>query len=69
MLTTESVLELWNLSIKTTSGWVRPPGLKWLREIWTDNMRVKYFSLVGHVTLAIKEEVQHIDGLRITSWI
>lgn len=51
LLTTESVLELWNLSIKTTSGWVRPPGFKWLREIWTDNMRVKYFSLVGHVTL------------------
>ncbi|KAK4811197.1 hypothetical protein QYF61_019828 [Mycteria americana] len=51
-------------SWKNPGRWIRLLRLKWLRWIWTDNIK-----LVWPVTpQAIKEEMQHIDGLVTEGW-
>jgi len=57
-------------NIKTTNRWIRMPRFKWLRWIWTGNIRVNCLCLGGPMTpQAIKEELQHIDGLMTKGWI
>ena len=56
-------------NIKITNRWIRLPRLKWLRWTWTGNRRVSYLWLGGPMILqAIREEMQHIDGLVIEGW-
>ena len=56
-------------NIEMTSRWIRMLRLKWLRWIWTGNIRVNYFQLDGPMTpQAIKGEMQHTGGLVIEGW-
>jgi len=45
------------------------PRLKYLRWIWTENIRMNSLWLGGPMKpQAIKEEIQHIDELVIKRW-